>query len=297
MPKEMNDMVDDEEQEETGKASRKKKRKEKKNKDKDSQQTQGFDATVTDSGTMYTDADSEDEGGSASIVLIIIFIVLIWLAILGLLIKLDIGGFGSNVLYPILKDVPVVNLILPDGVAEEDAADASEYKTLADAVAEIDRLNDQIADLENQQGDSSTVDDEELSLLREEIKRLKTFEDSQIEFQKVKTEFYEEVVFSENAPNIEEYKKYYEEVDPENAEYLYKQVVQQMATDKEMSEYVKAYSEMKPKQAAAIFEMMTDNLDLVAKILGNMDTDSRAKILGVMDSTIASQITKIMDPD
>ena len=53
---------------------------------------------------------------------------------------------------------------------------------------------------------------------------------------------------------------------------------------------------MKPKQAAAIFEMMVDNLDLVAKILGEMDAQPRAKILGVMDSEVASQITKIMDP-
>ena len=231
---------------------------------------------------MYTDADSEDEGGSASIALIIVFIVLIWLAILGLLIKLDIGGFGSNVLYPVLKDVPVLNMILPDGVAEDQAADESEYKTLAEAVAEINRLNGEIEELQSvQQGSTS---DEEVAALREEIKRLQTFEDSQIEFQKLKTEFYEEVVFSENAPDIEEYKAYYESIDPENAEYLYKQVIQQIETDAQMADYVKTYSGMKPKQAAAIFETMTDNLDLVAKILGEMDTDSRAKILGVMDS-------------
>lgn len=54
---------------------------------------------------------------------------------------------------------------------------------------------------------------------------------------------------------------------------------------------------MKPKQAAAIFEQMTDNLDLVARILKQMDTDARAKILGVMDSEVASQITKILDPE
>ena len=29
-------------------------------------------------------------------------------------VKLDIGGFGSSVLRPILKDVPVVNTILPE---------------------------------------------------------------------------------------------------------------------------------------------------------------------------------------
>lgn len=253
----------------------------------------GFDATVGDSGAMYADAE-EDEGSGASIALIIVFIVIIWLAILALLVKLDIGGFGSGVLYPLLKDVPVLNLILPDNVEEEEAVENSEYDTLADAVVEINRLKRENEELKNIAGKDNS---EEIEAYREEIKRLQTFEDSQVEFQKLKTEFYEEVVFSENAPKIEEYKKYYEQIDPENAEYLYKQVVSQMETDKEMSEYVKAYSDMKPKQAAAIFEMMTDNLDLVAKILKQMDATTRGKILGVMDSEIASQLTKIMDPE
>lgn len=291
MPRDADDIVDDEEQEETDKKSKKKNKKEKRKKG----EPEGFDATVSDAGAMYTDADSEDEGGSASVALIIVFIVLIWLAILGLLIKLDIGGFGSNVLYPVLKDVPVLNMILPDGVAEDAAADESEFRTLADAVAEINRLNGVIDELESREQGSTS--DEEVAALKEEITRLRTFEDSQIEFQKLQTEFYEEVVFSEQAPDIEEYKAYYESIDPENAEYLYKQVIQQIETDAQMDEYVKTYSGMKPKQAAAIFEAMTDNLDLVAEILGNMDTESRSKIMGVMSADVASQLTKIMDPE
>ena len=54
---------------------------------------------------------------------------------------------------------------------------------------------------------------------------------------------------------------------------------------------------MKPKAAAAIFESMTDDLNLVAKILGAMNAESRGEILGAMDATIAGKITKIMNPD
>ena len=53
---------------------------------------------------------------------------------------------------------------------------------------------------------------------------------------------------------------------------------------------------MKPKEAAAIFDSMTDNFDLVAKILGAMDSDSRANILGAMNSDNAAKITNIMNP-
>lgn len=250
-----------------------------------------------DDDELYADAeDDDDDGFSLSILFIVIFIVVIWLAILCLLVKLDIGGFGSGVLYPILKDVPVVNMILPE-MTEEEALE-SEFETLPDALAEINRLNKVIADLESQLDRSvSDEESEEIKALKEEITRLRTFEDSQLDFEKLKTEFYEEVVFSKNAPDISQYKAYYEEIDPDNAEYLYKQVVQQMEVDKEIADYVQAYQEMKPKQAAAIFEEMTDNLDLVATILGEMDPDPRAKIMGVMDSKIASQLTKIMDPE
>ncbi|MBR6451165.1 MAG: hypothetical protein IKS87_00540 [Lachnospiraceae bacterium] len=280
-------MADDKELEESEETGKKKKKKE-----KNKEGGGSFDATVGDNGAMFTDAE-EEEGGGLSVALIIILIVIIWLAILALLVKLDIGGFGSGVLYPILKDVPVVKMILPDVVSDEVETE-DEYATLADAVTEINRLKRENEDLKKKQ---STDNSEEINAYREEIKRLQTFEDSQVEFQKLKTEFYEEVVFSDNAPSIEEYRKYYEEIDPENAEYLYKQVVQQMATDQEMSDYVKAYSDMKPQQAAKIFEMMPDNLDLVAKILGKMDATTRGKILGKMDQEVAAQITKIMDPD
>ena len=54
---------------------------------------------------------------------------------------------------------------------------------------------------------------------------------------------------------------------------------------------------MKPKEAAAIFEEMTDNLALAAKILKVMEPDDRGKILGVMDSEVAAKLTKIMNPE
>ena len=248
------------------------------------------------SSSPYDDADSEEEGGTFSIVLITFFIVLIWLAILGLLIKLDVGGFGSSVLRPIIQDVPVLNLILPDTAQDEAIEESSEYGTLEEAVARIQELESELEQLKMEK-DSSGVGEEEIQALRDEIKRLQTFEDNQIEFQKIKTEFYEEVVFAENAPDIENYKQYYESIDPATAEYLYKQVVQQIAEDDMLDEYVTAYSQMKPKQAAAIFEQMPDNLELSAKILWAMDPNDRAKIMGVMDPELASQLTKIMDPD
>lgn len=287
-------MADVDEEQELSPKEQKKKEKEEKKAARKAGKGGGFDALATDAGAMYIDAD-EDEGFSPSVLIIVLLIVVIWIAILALLIKLDIGGFGSGVLRPILKDVPVINKILPDPASTDEYV--GEFDNLPDALAEIERLNKQIDELKAEAAKGGDEESEEVKALKEEILRLRTFEDSQVEFQKLKTEFYEEVVFSEKAPDIEQYKAYYEQIDPDNAEYLYKQVVAQLETDKIMDEYVKTYSEMKPKQAAAIFNKMTDNLDLVAKILGNMEPSARSKILGQMDKETASKITKIMDPE
>lgn len=237
----------------------------------------------------------DDEGGGVSVFLVTVVIVAIWVAILCLLIKLDVGGFGSGVLAPVLKDVPVVNKILPSDttVTTDDEESYGGYTSLREAVDYIKELELQLEDAQA----ASTVDSEELAELRAEIERLQTFEDAQIEFERIKTEFYEEVVYAENGPGAEEYQKYYETMDPTTAEYLYKQVVEQVETDKEIQNYAQAYADMEPENAAKIFEAMTDDLDLAAKILNQMSSEDRGKILGVMDPEVAARLTRIMDPD
>ncbi len=219
-------------------------------------------------------ADQEEElmdgegSGNGSVFLVTFIIVLIWIAILCLVVKLDFGGFGSNVLTPILKDVPVVNMILPKGdagmVTEDGEGEAySGYDSIQDAVDYIKELELELERAQSAQSASA----EEVNRLEAEVERLETFEDSQVEFQRIKTEFYEEVVYADKGPGIEEYRKYYEDMDPATAEYLYKQVVTQLQESDEITTFASAYSSMKPKAAAAIFEEMTDNLDLAVRIL------------------------------
>ena len=237
----------------------------------------------------------DEEPGGVSVFLVTVVIVTIWLAILCLLVKLDVGGFGSGVLAPVLKDVPVINMILPEEAAmsEDEEESYGGYTSLREAVDYITELE---LELERAQS-ASNSDSEEMDQLRAEIERLQTFEDAQVDFDRIRTEFYNEVVYAENGPGPEEYQKYYESMDPTTAEYLYKQVVQQIEEDKEAQEYAQTYVEMKPKEAADIFETMTDDLDLVARILNQMSAQDRGKIMGVMDPEIASRLTRIMDPE
>lgn len=239
--------------------------------------------------------DEQIEGGSVPVVIVTLFIVLIWLGILCLLIKMDVGGFGSNVLTPILKDVPVINKILPSetSVETKDEEAYSGYSSLKEAVEQIKELELQL----DQAQSANTTYTEQIEQLKAEVERLKTFEDNQVEFQRVKEKFYEEVVYAENGPGPDEYQKYYEEMDPTTAEELYKEVVQTTTESQKMKEYATTFSNMQASEAAAILGSMTDNLELAAQILQTLDVTNRGAIMGAMDPAVAARITKIMDPN
>ena len=234
-----------------------------------------------------SDELEEESGGSkVAVFFVSLLIIVVWFAIIALLIKWDVGGFGSGVLAPILKDVPYVNKILPDDAVEQVSTEDSAYAydTMADAVERIKELEKELADAQN----ASSANADYISQLEAQSQELQQYKENE--------SFYEDVVFSDVAPDIEEYKKYYESIDPANAEVLYKQVVAQTAEDEQLDDYIKTYSSMKPKEAAAIFDTMTDNLKLVAQILDGMDADSRAAILGKMTSDTAAKVTEIMKP-
>ena len=241
------------------------------------------------------DLDGEEEtvGGKILVFFVTIIIILIWLAIFAMLIKLDVGGFGSGVLAPVIKDVPYLNKILPDSAVEEVSTEDSQYAytNLDDAINRIKELEIELADAQN----SANSDADYIAELEEKAKELDTYKQNEAAFEQEKEKWYEDVVFSDDAPDISNYKEYYESIDAANAEVLYKQVVEQTLTDEQMDDYVKTYSNMKPKEAAAIFDTMTDNLQLVADILSNLDTQSRADILGKMNSDTAAKVTEIME--
>ncbi len=225
---------------------------------------------------------------------ITILIVVIWLGIFMVLIKLDVGGFGSSVLRPILKDVPVLSSILPDATDEELASEYP-YKSLGEAISYIKELELQLQQYqENETTNSDTIEE-----LQAEVDRLSVFEQEQLAFEEERAEYYDEVVFGTSAIDYENYKTYYEGIDPETAEILYKQVVEQLQVDALYEDFAKTYSSMKPAQAAAIFAEMTGNLETVVGILNAMSATNRGDImgqLGTIDAVFAAKVTKLLEP-
>ncbi len=237
--------------------------------------------------------DEEKAGGKLLSAVLIFMIIIVWLAAMVILIKLDVGHFGSRILRPVLKDVPVINMILPAASDDEAANETSlPYKNLAEALAQIDALNATVtADQEKIQNMTEQIQEKD-----NEIVRLKGFEDDQERFVQLKNEFYNEVVYGNSAPDADTYIKWYESIDPDAAEEIYRQVVAQQQASSEIKDLATTYAEMEPASAAKILETMKGDLDTVTKIMQEMASSDRAEIMAEMDPDFAANITKKLMP-
>ncbi len=241
--------------------------------------------------------DGEGIGSKILSAFFVLLIIFVWLIIIIALIKFDVGGFGSSVLRPILKDVPVINKILPVPTEEELAKEAEEEGE-ENQIATLSQAKDMIAQLEAENEkltkNNKTLK-ENISDLEKQVARLEVFEDAQNEFQRLKEEFYNEIIYGENAPDADTYIEWYESIDPAHAESIYRQLLLNESADSELKDLAKTYENMKPADAAEVLEKL-GNLDTVAEILKAMKADSRAKIMNELDPDFAANVTKKLMP-
>ena len=232
----------------------------------------------------------EGIGSKIGTIVLIIIIVVVWLAIFALLIKMDVGGMGTK-LRPLIKDVPVLNMILPEVDDETLISEKNyPYKNIDEAVEVIKRLETELDEMKN----NADATAKRIIELQNEVARLKKFEDDQAAFEERVKRFDEQVVFNSNAPDIEEYKKFYEEINPENAEEIYRQVIEQLAYDNMIKEKADLIKNMKPAQAASALEEMTADLEYTCKILLSMKPTEATPIMDKMDPLFVARLLQTM---
>ncbi|WP_051525899.1 hypothetical protein [Butyrivibrio proteoclasticus] len=246
--------------------------------------------------------NGDNAGGFATIV-ITFLIILIWLAIMALLIKLDVGGFGSDILAPIIGDIPGLNLILPDNATKqsEQPTDISSAESSNSSLNSMEEANAYIKRLEQALQEEMTKNSSyasSIEKLEAEVARLEPFERQQKEFYEERASFYASVVYGDYAPDAAAYASYYAMIDPETAERLYQEVVQGELDDEAIKAFATTYSGMKAKQAAQIFdEMINENqIQLVARILAQMTIENRGDVLAQMEKPNAAKLTQLLEP-
>ena len=233
----------------------------------------------------------ESRGGKILTTLIILLIVLIWLAILALLIKFDVGSLGSKVLRPVLKDIPIVNRILPEISEEQEAYEnAYPYKTLAEAMEYIKKLELEADKLREENNDYAARQ----AQMQQEIDSLRHYEEEQEAFAALKEAFDREVVFNEKAPSTEEYLKWYALMYPNTAATIYESLMEQQEVEDTIQREADLIANMKPKNAAAILSEMSSDVDLICRLLSCMEDKTVTDILTNLDALFAARIVNRM---
>lgn len=235
----------------------------------------------------------EKKGISASAIVIMILIIISFLSIMALLIKCDVGGFGSEVLRPVFKDVPIINKILPDASDEEVAKESDyPYTTLSEALDQIKIMDEQL----NAKDAEILGLNDKVAELQAEVDRLTVYKNEQEEFEEKKNQFYDEIVYGDSAPDADTYIEWYNQISPERAAEIYEQMIKARQADDEILELAKTYENMKAKNAADILQSMKNDMDTVALIMNNMNAEKRADILAAMEPEFAASITKKLLP-
>lgn len=232
----------------------------------------------------------ESTGSKIGTVLLIILIVLVWIGIFAVLIKMDVGGIGTK-LRPLIKDVPVINMILPE-VSDEVLIKENNYpyKNIEEAIEVIKDLETKLDNL----GDANEEYQKKILELQSEVARLKSFEEDQKAFEERVRKFDINVVYNSQAPDIEAYKEYYEEINPETAEEIYRQVLEQLQCDQLIVDKADLLKKMKPANAAAALEEMTADLEYTCKVLMAMKPAEASAIMDKMDPLFVARIVQTM---
>lgn len=232
----------------------------------------------------------QDSKKNSKLGLIISIVILSLIIIFIVLIKLDVGKLGTSVLGPKLKNIPVINLILPP--MPEESVDGVDYnfRTIGEA---IEKLKETEEILKEKEIEAEKLN-ETLNLQGEEIERLKVFEQNQVKYKADKDAF--DLLVAEQA-GAENFMTYVESVYPDNALSIYESLTKEKLYTEDVLEMATIYQEMKPEKAAAILEQTSKiDMDMVSQLLKNVDSKQAGAILSAMNPQVADKISRYMYP-
>lgn len=241
-------------------------------------------------------ATEEKSDSKLVTVIFAVLTILVWLAIFCVMVKLDVNGFGTKVMRPIFKDVPIISLILPNATDDELVIEEQlPYRNLSEAIDYIKQLEQQLEYYQQQNVEKES----QISDLRAESERLQEFEQNQLAFQQEKESYYQEVVLGNGTEMMQSFQKWYENMDSETAAEIYRQVMDKIEQLKLEDEFVSTFENMDAAQAAKIFQEMSGDLDTVVKTLRSLKADTRSNILSELttnDAVYAAKITQLLAP-
>lgn len=205
-------------------------------------------------------------------------ITLIFVALIGLCIFVFRGKIVGQ-----LKNVPIVGSLFKDSGSKEVTLSYEELAAdLALSQAKVTELEEKIRLLESEK--------EELNSRSEALQEYKENYDEFIS----QKEKWETQIANENT---ELFLTQFENIYPETAERIYRQLKSVNLLDKEQKAFSNTIGQMDPEQAAKALEnLISSDPTLVKLIFDNMGQEQKASILDNMSSSGASTVFKLISP-
>lgn len=237
--------------------------------------------------------------GKAMCALICVAVIALLLGGMVAMVKLDVGGFASTTLAPVIADVPVIRSILPKDLQKKTAGEIAAEEQAAQQAAQTDTASNAQADTtateqvvsDTQVADTQVADTQVADTQLQTDTQTTAAGQSQANGQN--TAGTQSQTNGQNAAGTQSQANA-----QNNTEDTQSTEDAQAISDAALKDYVDTYTNMKPKDAATVFDtMMPDQMLLITKILKEMTPAQRSAILSKMDAQNASDITVEMNKE
>ncbi|MDQ2085892.1 DUF615 domain-containing protein [Herbivorax sp. ANBcel31] len=228
--------------------------------------------------------------GILAFVTALVIVIGIIAGVFYLIIKNNFNGLAEDYRNEIRR-IPVLRNALPEAPEDYDpyAPENLTDRELLNAYDEFrSRNSDLISELEQAKKIIRELEDieDKYKELEIEYEKIKNYVDSVEE----KELIVDEIIASGNK---EEFKEYFAVIDPENAQKIYTELMEEDIINEEALEFSRIYQDMDSSAAAEIFEELGDaKMDLVVYILKDMNNKNAALILEEMSENYAARVTE-----
>lgn len=245
---------------------------------------------------------TEENTGPLFYVLVFLTALLIMAAIFGgtffVIIHNNINGLGER-LRKDIQDIPLLKLALPEAPDPLDEKYMSEAevrrkytemrKNLEKLKKELETARKKIKELEKYAQSNALTKAESEKALKEVETQKALLQEKEKKLEEDRQKLNELAAQADKTG----YREFYEQLNGEAAEKIYREIVQEEKVAAEVKNFVQIYENMDASDAAKVFEELgTKKIDLVVEIIKNMKKEKASEILGVMNPARAAEITE-----
>ena len=223
--------------------------------------------------------------GKVGLIVLLTLIALILIFII--MVAFNAFGLRDNMLFPLLRNIPVIGSLVPDGTAAANEGDIA--ATVADLEAETYMLAAENASLEAQLEILTGM----IEQVERENARLAEFEAVHQQFLTDRETFYRNLAME----NPDAFLNFFETMHPALAEEMFASLASEQIDEERWRNYLASWSNMNPVHVARVIEsMLTTDMRLIVDVMLELPEPFRGSILNALSADSAAAVLRQMEP-